>query len=488
MLAKLPPPATHDGPNKAPRPLVVDLDGTLIRSDLLIESLLRLLAVEPLVALRAPFWLRHGKAAFKVRVTDRTVLDLHMLPLNEDLVELIVAARAEGRPVYLASASDRRHVQTLADHLGLFDGVFASDGTRNLRGAVKADALCEAFGEGGFDYAGDAWVDLTVWERAGGAILVGASPRLTRAARLRCRIVDELPAPRRRWAAALRAMRPHQWLKNLLVFLPILAGHAFGAASLGGTVLAFLAFSLAASSAYLLNDLLDLPGDRDHPTKRLRPFASGALPLVYGFALVPALLLGAAVLALFLPPAFLAVLAAYYATTLAYSLVLKRKMIVDVMVLGGLYTLRVIAGAAAVAIPVSTWLLAFSMFLFLCLALMKRITELIARRRTGKGSPPGRGYRLDDLPMISALAGAAGYVAVLVLALYINSPDVAVLYPRPGALWAVCLLLLYWVSRALMVAHRGTMSDDPVVFAVKDRVSLLTGGLVVLFVLLGTIP
>lgn len=472
-------------------PLVIDLDGTLTRSDLLVESLFRLLALNPLSLFKVPSWLAKGKAAFKACIADHVVLDLHMLPFNEDLIELIRAERARGRKVYLASASDRRYVLALADHLGLFDGVFASDGTTNLSGAEKARLLCREFGSKGFDYAGNSRIDLAIWTQARKAILVDASAQLRHAASRCCEQVEEVSPPRTRkdlWAGYGRAMRLHQWLKNLLVFLPALTAHAFDRATIGHSVLAFLAFCLCASSVYLLNDLLDLPNDRAHPTKKRRPFASGAVPLTGGLVLIPLLLIASGLLATPLPAAFLAVLFVYYGITLLYSLVLKRKIVVDVLTLAGLYTLRVIAGAAATGIMVSEWLLAFSMFLFLCLALIKRYSELVERLHSHKGKPAGRGYRTDDTPMVGALAGASGFISVLVLALYINSPDVHQLYNHPEALWAIGLLLLYWVSRVLMLAHRGEIQDDPVVFAVKDPTSLATVALIGLAVIAGTLP
>lgn len=468
-------------------PLVVDLDGTLIRSDLLIESFFCLFAVKPLTLLHFPVWLAKGKAALKARIADHAVLDLHLLPMNEDLLAFIRAERERGRKVYLASASDRRYVQALADHLGLFDGVFGSDGATNLSGAEKARVLSAAFGEGGFDYAGNAQADMAVWEKARHAILVDAPPRLAAQARRRCPDLVEMAPPSTGWtgrlAAHARALRVHQWLKNLLVFLPILADHAWAPAVLGNGVVAFLAFCLCASSVYLLNDLIDLPNDRVHPTKRHRPFASGALPLSHGLVLIPLMLAGAVGLSALLPPAFLGVLAVYYGTTLLYSLVLKRRIVADVVALAGLYTLRVIAGAVATGITVSEWLLAFSIFLFLCLALVKRYSELVERRREDQARPAGRGYLTDDLPILGALAGASGFVSILVMALYINSPEVDLLYSRPDLLWGICLLLLYWISRILMLAHRGLVHDDPVVFAAKDPTSLAVvaaGGLLVI--------
>lgn len=483
------PPATD--PDSVTVPLVVDLDGTLTRTDLLVESLFRLLALDPFALLRLPLWLTKGKAALKARIADEVTLDLHELPMNDELVEYIRDERARGRKIYLASASDRRYVERLAEHLGLFDGAFGSDGATNLSGAEKARVLCEVFGERGFDYAANSSADMEVWAKARRAILVNVPASLSSQARRVCADVHELtppPPPRERWRAYGRAMRAHQWLKNLLVFLPALAAHAFDRDTLANAALAFLAFSLCASSVYLLNDLIDLPSDRAHPTKKARPFASGQVDPARGVLLIPLLLLASAVVATTLPGAFGAVLALYYATTLLYTLVLKRRIVIDVLTLAGLYTLRLIAGTAATGIEASEWLLAFSMFVFLCLALIKRYSELMEKRRTHRTKLAGRGYVTDDTPMVGALAGASGFVSVLVLALYINSPDVHELYPRPDALWAIGILLLYWVSRILMLAHRGEVHDDPVVFAVKDRGSLVVVALMALAVVMGSLP
>lgn len=465
-------------------PLVVDLDGTLINSDLLLESFFALLAANPVHAVKAALRLRDGKAALKAALADAAVVDLHDLPFNPVVLDYLKAEKARGRRIYIASASDERHVTRLAEHLGLFDGAFGSDGVRNLAGRTKAARLVEEFGAKGFDYIGNDTVDLAVWDVCRRPMAANASPRLVQEMRRRYADMHDLGGRRPQVRDYMKALRLHQWMKNILVFVPLIAGHRFGLGDIATVVLAFLAFGLAASSAYQLNDLLDLAGDRDHPTKRFRPLACGAVPLLHGALLVPVLLLAAAVVALAASPAFLGVLALYYATTLLYSLYLKRRVLVDVMTLTGLYTLRILGGAAALEMAPSAWLLAFSVFIFLCLGIVKRYVELVGRLKAEKGNPKGRGYVTDDLPMLAALAGASGYSAVVVLALYLSSPDVHDLYTRPTLLWGVCPLVLYWVSRVLLIAHRGHLHDDPVLFAAKDRVSLMVGGLVLVLVAL----
>lgn len=465
-------------PLEADVPLVVDLDGTLLKTDLLYEALFVLLATHPLAALRTPLWLKEGKAAFKARLADAVLLDLHTLPVNEAVLDLIQEARAAGRRVYLASASDHRYVQAFADHMGGFDGVYASDGVTNLGAENKARSLVELFGEGGFDYVGNSMADVPVWRVARTAYAVNASGSVVQAARQAAGDVRVVESQAPGITDYMRAMRLHQWAKNLLILVPGLAGHVFSAGAFGNALLAFLSFSLCASSVYLLNDLLDLRSDRQHASKRRRPFAAGTVPLAHGMALFPALLLASLVLALLLSPAFVVVLAGYYALTLAYSLVLKRHLIIDVVTLSSLYGIRLVAGGVAFGVFLSEWLIAFSVFFFLSLALVKRVTELIARQRQGKGAPAGRAYTVEDLPVLEMLAASSGFVSVLVLALYINHPDVATLYNHPQFLWCGGLVLIYWLCRIMVLTHRGQMNDDPVIYAVTDRVSLLCGALV----------
>ncbi len=459
-------------------PLVVDLDGTLLKTDLLYEALFVLLATRPLTALRTPLWLGEGKAAFKARLADTVLLDLHTLPVNEAVLTLIQEAKAAGRRVYLASASDRRYVQAFADHMGGFDGVYASDGVTNLGAGNKARSLVELFGERGFDYVGNSMADIPVWRVARAAFVVNASDGVVLAARQVSDAVHVVATTTPGVKDYLRAMRLHQWLKNLLILVPGLAAHVFSLDALGSALLAFLSFSLCASSVYLLNDLLDLRSDRLHVSKRQRPFASGTVPIAHGMALFPVLLLASLILALLLSSSFVVVLAGYYALTLAYSLILKRHLIIDVVTLSSLYGIRLVAGGVAFGVSLSEWLIAFSIFLFLSLALVKRATELIGRQQQGKGPPSGRAYALEDLPVLEMLAASSGFVSILVLALYINNPEVATLYHHPKMLWCGGLVLIYWLCRILVLTHRGAMNDDPVIYAVTDKVSLLCGALI----------
>lgn len=448
--------------------LAVDLDGTLLRSDMLLESFWELAARDLAGAASAAFGLGAGRAALKAALADRARVDPALLPYDEAVLAHIRAWRADGGRAVLVTASDQRLARAVADHLGCFDAVHGSDGTTNLKGRAKADFLVERFGAGGFDYIGDSRADLAVWPRARRAITAGAGKGLRRAVEAAHDDVVHLGAPGGA-GPYLRAMRPHQWAKNALIFLPPLAGHVTDPRAWAAAFAAFVAFSLVASGVYLLNDLLDLAADRAHPRKRTRPLAAGTLPILHGSALAPALFAAGLMAALiFTPAAFVAVLLGYLALTMAYSLTLKRRLIIDICTLAGLYTIRLIGGGVATGVVLSPWLMAFSIFLFFALAAVKRQAELVSDVARGREGSAGRSYVVGDLPIMAMMALAAGYVAVLVMALYVSSAAVQELYSAPFLLWGVCPVLLYWISRVVMLTHRGHMHDDPVVFALRD--------------------
>ena len=458
------------------KPIVVDLDGTLIRSDLLVESGFAFLKCAPHRFYEPLMWLaRGGKAALKAKLAESTDVDVAVLPYDNHLIEWLRAERAAGRTLVLATASHERYANAIAEHLGLFDKIFASNQHLNLSARAKREALVAEYGEQGYDYVGNSHDDVTVWQSADRAYLVNPLRGVERAARKQGNVEHVFENRSNPLKVAAKSLRLHQWLKNLLIFIPLLAGHHFGSMPLLlSALIAFLTFGMCASSVYLLNDLLDLEDDRHHPVKRRRPLASGAMPLTWGIALFPVLLIAAFSIAwIFLPWRFCAVLFGYYGLTLAYSMVLKRRVMVDVVVLAGLYTVRIIAGTAAVGAHLTFWLLAFSMFIFLSLALVKRYAELEAMQARGLVKSRGRGYVASDLPLLSSLGTASGYLSVLVLALYIQDHGTAVLYRHPQIIWMACPLLLYWISRTWIITHRGKMHDDPIVFAARDRTSLI---------------
>jgi 4-hydroxybenzoate polyprenyltransferase len=467
-------------------PLVVDLDGSLVQTDMLYESFFASVTEGFEHHWSTVGALRRGKASLKAYLAGVATIEYGLLPYNSEVLDLIRDAKSEGRRVYLATASDRRHAEGIAAHLGMFDGVFSSDGVANLSGNAKARLLIETFGDRCFDYVGNNNLDLAIWSHARKAYVATNSAALIRK-------VESLGVAMARVGTAkpslriwLKALRVHQYAKNVLVFVPLLTAHAYAPPYLLSELLAFVAFSLCASSVYLLNDLIDLRADRQHPSKQRRPFACGALPLAHGVIAIPILLALGYVCAILTSLLFTAVLTAYFALTLAYSFTLKRRLLVDIVVLATLYTTRVIAGAAALPVVPSEWLLAFSMFIFTCLALVKRYVELALRIDRELPDPSNRNYRLIDLPIIGALAAASGFNAVTIFALYVSSPAVGGLYRHPELLWLLCPILMYWLSRTVILAHRRVIDDDPIVFALRDRNSHVCGAFMIAIVLLAS--
>jgi 4-hydroxybenzoate polyprenyltransferase/phosphoserine phosphatase len=454
-------------------PLYVDLDGTLIATDLLHESSLQLVRMAPGALLQLPAWLLSGKAALKRRIAERVRLDAASLPYREPVLEAIRRARRQGRRVVLATASDRALAEAVAAHLGLFDAVLASDGQRNLSGPHKLEAIrADAAGQP-FSYAGDGAVDLAVWQGAQSAIVVSNSSRLRQRVRAATRVEAEIDVPRAGWRELLYGIRLHQWLKNLLVFVPLLP--ILDQTTLGMALAAlamFVAFGLCASAIYLVNDLLDLEADRQHHRKKKRPIAAGTLPIGQAIALAAGLLMASAALAFTsLPLPAIGVLAGYVLLTSAYSLWLKRRMLVDVFALAALYTVRILAGMAAARVESSFWLLGFSMFMFLSLALVKRYVEIGDLNSSGLSQAHGRAYRAGDSVFVLAAGMSAGQLSVLTLSLYLTEPTMTQRYAHPYLLWLLCPLLLYWLVRVWLKGHRGQLHDDPVVFAATDRIS-----------------
>jgi 4-hydroxybenzoate polyprenyltransferase/phosphoserine phosphatase len=460
------------------KPLCIDCDGTLLRTDLLHETLVRVLLRKPWTIFSCLFWLKQGRAYLKLRLAKIADINTDTLPYREEIVDYIKTCKAQGSRILLVTAASRPLAAAIAEECGLFDEVLASDSQVNLKGSVKRDALVERFGHTGFNYAGDSSSDFPVWEAADEAIIVGrGSSFLARVSAVNPRVTKvgaEKPEP----GSWLKLIRIHQWVKNLIIFVPLVTAHkVFDAQLLLPSVAAFLSFSLLASATYIVNDLYDLDHDRAHKTKRHRPLASGAVSLPAGLATASTLGTVAVLLAWFVSPLFLAVLGIYLVGTLLYSSVLKRVVLVDVVVLASLYTWRLVAGAAVTGIVLSTWLLAFAMFVFTSLAMAKRFVELneTASGDTAERPVKGRGYRPGDKDLIGILGLACAVVSVLVTILYVNSPEVRILYTRPQLLLLLAPLFLYWLARVWLLASRGQLHEDPVLFAVRDGVSYLVG-------------
>jgi len=468
-------------------PLAVDLDGTLIRTDMVWESLVRFLRQNPFALPVVLGWWLRGRAFLKQQLAARVRIDPATLPYNQPFLLWLKEQKRAGRKLLLATASDAAMAKPIAAHVGVFDDVLASNGTINLRDQAKLTALTARFGERGFDYAGNSAPDLDVWKGARQAVVVNASDGLSKRASAITSLGPIFPTQASPLLAWLRCVRPHQWIKNLIVFVPAIAAHQLGEANILATATrAFVAFCLAASAGYLVNDLLDLEADRQHATKRNRPFASGQLPLPAALFGAPVLLAAALGISFPLSTAFAGVIALYFFSTVVYSWRFKQFALFDVFVLAALYTMRLVAGHVATGVRWSAWLLVFSMFVFLSLALMKRFQELHAVRQQNRQAVQGRGYTAADLELVATFGLVSGCIAVLVLALYVNSEQVVKLYAHPTLLLLVCPLLLYWIARVWFLAHRGQMHDDPVAFAFKDWVSYAIGALTLAVMWLAT--
>jgi 4-hydroxybenzoate polyprenyltransferase/phosphoserine phosphatase len=463
-------------PEDSNLPLVVDLDGTLIKTDLLLELSNSYLKTNFLGFCKLVLWLIKGKTVLKTQLS-KIALDARSLPYNLKLISWLKTQKISGRKIILATASHITLAHKVADHLDIFDEVFASDTTTNLKAAKKRNFLVKKFGDKGFDYVGNSHDDVIVWHSAAHAIVVSNNKILiNKMKKQHNNLTIFNPDKPNVFFTCIKSLRPHQWLKNLLVIVPLFAAQLYNSeTSLIAAFLAFITFSLTSSGIYVFNDLVDIDNDRQHERKKNRPFASGDLSIIIGWITWPLLVLTGFTLAYCtLPEKFLIIIAIYFVIALSYSLKLKQFIILDVIILAILYTLRIIAGTLAIEVALSFWLLAFSMFIFFSLALIKRFSELKALRIKGnKNKLHGRSYDPDDLEIIASLGAASGYISVLVLALYIQDHAAAQLYHRPEILWLSCPLLLYWVSFVWLIAHRGKMHDDPIVFAMKNSVSLI---------------
>lgn len=463
--------------------LVVDLDGTLIATDLLWESTFQLLKQNMFYLFLLPIWALRGKGFLKHQISLRVAIDPAVLPYRGDFIAYLREEHAKGRRLVLATGAARRFAESIAGHLGIFDTVYATDETRNLTSTHKTKFLLETFGDAKFAYAGNSKVDVPVFNAASEVLVV--APDRAAAAWQRAHAARLFEAPKTNWKTFFKMLRAHQWLKNTLIFVPAILDHRIMEWSiLRDSVIALLAFSAAASAIYIVNDLFDLPLDRQHVRKRNRAFASGAFSIPFGLKVALGLLLVAGLLATRLHWAFSAVLVIYIITTTAYSLSLKRMLLIDVLTLAGLYTLRVLAGAAANQIEGSFWLLAFSSFFFLSLALVKRFVELQNTILVEKNRIAGRGYRQADREVVAQCGVASAFAAATVLALYINSDGVVSLYSYPWMIWPLCPIVLYLNIRIWILAHRGEMHDDPVVFLISDwrsQIMIAIGAVLLLY-------
>lgn len=461
-------------------PLAVDLDGTLIRNDLIEETVIRFLIERPWRIFLILYWWSKGRAHLKQKVAQRVLVDVTLLPYREEVLAWLREQGASGRKLLLVSGSDQSYVTAIADHLKIFSQAKGSDGKTNCIGSKKAAWLVDQFGEKGFDYAGNSRVDRKVWARAQEAVVVHpASSAFSDLLRISKRFTVARLSP----LVLFKTLRAHQWVKALLVFVPLFAAHrVFDVDAVTAAIKAFFSFSFISSATYVLNDIVDLESDRQHPKKRSRPLASGLLRPWLGLLLSILLVVSSLTIASQVSLLFLALIVAYGIGTLVYSLFAKSWVIADIVLLSGFYTLRILGGGVACDIDVSRWLLLFSIFFFLSLACVKRFCELAS---LGKLAASRRDYQQSDLPLIRVMGLCSGFIAVLVIALWANSYEVEVIYQSPQLLWLLCPLLLYWVGRIWLLAERGVMHHDPVVFALKDGLSYLIAALALFLVYMG---
>ncbi len=464
--------------------ICVDLDGTLIATDLLWESVLELTRTRPLLLLLLPFWLLRGRSYLKERLADVVFISPQKLPYRKDVLRVIGEVRQMGaQRVVLATASHERLANAVAGHLGIFDEILATGGVRNLKGRAKAEAITRRFGSDVL-YIGDSAADLPVWAAARQGIVVGSKALARRAAAVTdVREVVEVESAG--WRAYWDSLRPHHWSKNGLLLLPLVLAHRWDAHAWALTLFGALLFSLAASGIYIVNDLLDLPSDREHPWKCRRPFASGRLSIAAGMALAPGLLVcGIGLGWLLLGYPFALAVACYCSLSLAYSLALKRKPLADVFVLTSFYGMRIVTGALITQTLLSGWFLIFSMFFFFSLALAKRFSELMHAGALVNSGNSGRGYRAEDSPLLSTMGVSSAFASVIVFSLYTRSPEVSRLYPHPQPLLLIAPLLLYWLVRVWLQAGRGELKEDPVTLAMRDPMSYIVGLACVLCILI----
>lgn len=471
-------------------PLCVDLDGSLILTDTLYESVAKLIKKNWLLGFLLPFWFWKGKAYMKQKLSEQVDLAVDRLPLHHEFYQWLQDEKAKGRQLLLVTGTHQKYAYAFARHYELFDEVIATTAHENCTSRDKARILFNKFGDKGFDYAANHTVDMHVWQYARNAIVVNAGSKVIAAAHQTTHVEKIFPPQYAiTFKTIRRALRAHQWMKNLLIFIPLVTAHLFHSTeAIIAATLAFVIMSICASATYFINDMLDLEADRAHHSKCKRPFAAGALPLDKGAIAAGAMLVFSFLTAaLFLPFEFVFILISYLVLTLTYSLNFKRLQSLDVVSLAMLYTIRVLAGAAAIGITVSFWLLAFSLFLFLSLGLVKRVSELQKLIEHNKTSAEGRGYEVADLPVLQSLGCASGYLAILVIALYIHSPEVSLLYAKPQILWVICPILTVWITRIWVLTARGLVDEDPVEYAIRDRFTWAAAGLCIAILIVGAL-
>lgn len=464
-------------------PLCVDCDGTLIKTDILFESVLKLLAVNPLKIFNVIVWVLQGKKFLKEKLVANVKISVSSLPYNPAVLKYIKQKKDAGHNIVLVTASHQDNAEEIASFLNIFDHVFGTSKTVNLKGRNKANFLTDKFGAGGFDYMGDSNADLAIWEKSRKAILIGNTPFLHARLKNINNNIERIPMNTNGLMMYLKLIRIHQWAKNMILFIPLLTSHSF--LHIPNGIIAFFSFSFVASATYIINDLVDLENDRAHHSKKRRPIAAGNISIPTAISLSILLMaVGVGILFFINNIMFTLLVAGYIVMTLAYSFILKKKLLIDTIVLSLLYCIRLLAGHIAMDVPLSFWLLSFSIFFFFSLALAKRYMEISHSVKSEIiGKIKGRGYEENDLLPIGILGISAGMLSVAIFSIYLQSERVMSLYKAPMLLVLLIPIFLYWISRLWILAYRGFLNEDPVVFALKDKTSYLLL-IIILFVIL----
>ncbi|MCF8032848.1 MAG: UbiA family prenyltransferase [Desulfarculaceae bacterium] len=459
------------------RPLCVDLDGTLLLGDSLWYAVATLLHHAPFAFLRIAATIFKGKAHFKAALCQEALKYDIVFSYNNDVLHWLQEEKKSGRPLYLVTGADRRIAEIVTKQVAVFDGMMTSDGETNLTSGNKAKALATKFGASNYDYIGDSVKDMAACRQAQKAYLVRPTRSLLNKYQAQG-IEAETPwgMAKSQLAQLIKTMRPHQWAKNLLLFVPFILAHNFETQVIFKAVFAFVAFCFLASGVYICNDLLDQESDRRHPHKKDRPIASGGLNPNLAFAAAIVLLAVSLFIGSLLNSIFFATIVLYLLANVAYSVALKKAKLVDVLILAGLFSLRIFAGGVATEVPISDWLIVFSIFFFLNLAFLKRFIEVNHMQADEK--MPGRDYYGSDRLFLFIAGVSSGYLSVLVFLLYLTSAHAKELYKHPKLLILICPILIYWVSRMWLYAHRGLIKGDPVIFALKGKQGYLVGLLI----------
>jgi 4-hydroxybenzoate polyprenyltransferase/phosphoserine phosphatase len=466
--------------------LIIDLDGTLILSDTLAENFIEALFTAPRQLLLSSFKMLKGRAALKETVASVMALDPSCLLYREEIVELARSAKAEGRKIYLVTAAHQSIADAVSAYLGIFDGAKGSDGNVNLKGVNKLAWLQDTFSDG-FIYVGDSAADIKIWEAAEVAILVGDGVRFAKKLKSKSNIETLVPRELKSIKDWISELRIHQWTKNLLLFIPLLLSHlTTDLKSVGITVAAFLMLSLIASGTYVINDLADLKADRAHPTKRNRAIASGRIGAMTGFTVGIGLIVCGLVASLLIGLSFSVLVAVYLSLTLLYSFKLKRVPLLDVTMIGVLFTIRVLMGTSIhPTLSYSPWLTSFSVCFFFSLAMAKRHVEVLRAGSSGVSSIGGRGYKATDWPLTLAYGVATSLGSIIIMLLFIAlDAGSANTYSKPVWLYLAPAGMFLWTQRIWLLSHRMELNDDPIIFAIRDRVSYLIGLLILSGVIL----